>query len=252
MVKTKRWCGESLAHFDKQRLRISSLLYILLHLYTFKVILSNKFVNFSSICLCICFLFKLFLYNLILLSSNLIPPYPFKVSLSNKISTFHFFVYVYLSFICLRNVFHLSLLHSRKLQFNSFSWVKYFKDIRDPFIKKSLPYQMPFTNQSLSLNYIFFVIYHIHPCDIPPRENLYRLAKGVMNNGLFCRKLENLARAYENNEVISAVRTSEPDRNTFWRLAINWYRKTMSSKSLAVRRACGIVVHCVGKILIHG
>ena len=79
-----------------------------------------------------------------------------------------------------------------------------------------------------------------------PDNHLFTEYKQAKKN--FSSTLSELARQYENEEVIKAVKSAEVNRNSFWNL-VRRSKKIFGSKSLAIKRPDGIVVHCPDEVL---
>ena len=82
-----------------------------------------------------------------------------------------------------------------------------------------------------------------------PREredDLY--CKYKLTKKLFSKKLRQLSKSYENEEIIKAVRLAECDRNSFWRL-VKRARGKRGVDSLAIRNKDKKVVHEVEEVL---
>ena len=65
---------------------------------------------------------------------------------------------------------------------------------------------------------------------------------------LFSKTLSQLSKQYENEEVVEAVKLAEMNMNSFWKL-VRRSRKSLGSKSLAIKRSDGVVVHQVDEVL---
>ena len=64
----------------------------------------------------------------------------------------------------------------------------------------------------------------------------------------FASTLKSIAKQYENQEVIDAVKSAEVSMNSFWRL-VQRSRKTTGAKSMAISRPDGTVVHQLADVL---
>ena len=78
--------------------------------------------------------------------------------------------------------------------------------------------------------------------DNPDRKNY----KDTKKN--FSRQLKKIARQYENEEIVQIVKTAEVNRNSFWN-RVRSFRRGPCSKSLAIKREDGKVVHQINDVL---
>ena len=60
--------------------------------------------------------------------------------------------------------------------------------------------------------------------------------------------MSKIARQYENEKVVNAVKTAEINRNAIWKL-VQRSRKALGSKSFAIKRPDGVVVHHPDEVL---
>ena len=64
----------------------------------------------------------------------------------------------------------------------------------------------------------------------------------------FSRRLRKLSKQYENEEVVRAIKDAKINRNFFWNI-VQKSRKSLGSKSLAIKRPDGVIVHQVDDVL---
>ena len=64
----------------------------------------------------------------------------------------------------------------------------------------------------------------------------------------FARVIKRIAKQYENEEICKAVRLSEIDRNSFWRL-VKRCRNTSGSMNISIKRPDGVVVSNLSDVL---